>query len=105
MYNGPSDGKRFLLIALGAVWLMAFVYAFLAFASAPNTTEDAQAATKPQIYLGWQGVAGVVAFAVYGVGRAWEPGSATRRLSGVPILLAFLQAIAIIGIYLWGRTS
>lgn len=102
MDNGPSDGRRFLLIALGAVWLMAFVYAFVAFFSVPQA-EIAQAASKAEAYLGWQGVASIAAFAIFGVGLAWERGSATRRLSVVPLLLALLQAAAIIVIFSWAE--
>lgn len=104
MGDGPNDGKRFSLIALGAVWLMSFIYAFFAFTAAPmDTVSDAR--TNPEAYLGWQGVAGIAAVAIYGVGLAWERGSATRRLSLVPLLLAFLQALAIFGIFLWAHWS
>ena len=97
MSDGPSDSRRLLLIALGAVWVMAFVYAFVAYASTPNNPTGDQM-SRPAVYLGWQGIAGMAAVALYGVGSAWEKGSAVRRLSRVPIALAFLQATAILAI-------
>ncbi|NNE87292.1 MAG: hypothetical protein HKN27_04390 [Silicimonas sp.] len=102
MDDGPGDGRRFLLIALGAVWLMAFVYAFVAYAHAPREAAGfPDGLNKPAVYLGWQGIAGIAALAIYGVGLAWEKGSAARRLSKLPILLAFLQGMAILAILFW----
>lgn len=88
MDDGPSDGRRFLLIVLGAVWLMAFVYAFVA---SSNTHFE----WAPLVYLGWQGIAGMVALALFGIGSAWEQGSAVRRLSRFPVILALLHLVVI----------
>jgi hypothetical protein len=96
MSNEPSDNKRLMLIAFGAVWLMAFIYAFVASA---NTHFEWQ----PLIYLGWQGIAGMVAVAVYAIGRVWEKGTTIRRMSRVPLLLAGLHVIALLGIWTWAR--
>lgn len=101
----PSDTKRFLLIALGAIWLMAFVYAFVAYATAPYEAAGfPDGLNKPAVYLGWQGIAGIAAVAIYGVGLAWERGSGARRLSRLPIILAFLQAMGVLGVLFWMDT-
>lgn len=88
MDDEPSDIRRFLLILIGAVWLMSFVYAFMAHS-------DTHFEWAPIVYLGWQGIAGMAAVALYGIGSAWEKGSAVRRLSRVPVVLALLHVIAI----------
>lgn len=100
MGDGPSDGRRLLLIVLGAGWLMSFLYAFFAFAS---VSSDASVATRSEAYLGWQGVAGVMAVAIFGVGLAWERGSPTRKLSIAPLMLAFLQGLSVTGFFFWSN--
>lgn len=94
MADTPSDTRRFLLMALGALWLMTFAYAFVAYS---NTHFEWNIA----VYLGWQSIAGIAAVAIYGVGLAWEKGSATRRLSRLPVIVALLQTIAILAIFAW----
>ncbi|MEP0090227.1 MAG: hypothetical protein ABJM02_07325 [Paracoccaceae bacterium] len=94
MDKTPSDARRFLLMALGALWLMAFSYAFVAYS---NTHFE----WKHGVYLGWQGIAGIAAVAIYGVGLAWEKGSAARRLSRLPVIMAILQILAIAAVFIW----
>ena len=60
-----SDGRRFLATCLAALWLMAFCYAFVAFwTTAPEGEGFVRGMNKPLVYLGWQGIAGMLALAL-----------------------------------------
>ncbi len=87
---------------LFAAWVLAFGYAFVAFWTTAPTGEGFTRGTNRVVtYLGWQGVAGMVAIAVWGVGRGWPKGSSARWLSVVPMALALLHVAAIVAIVLW----
>ena len=99
-----SDGRRLLLTGLMALWALAFAYAFVAFwTTAPSGDGFGRGLNRVVTYLGWQGIAGMLAVAIWGVGRGWPKGSSARRLSAVPIALALLHALAIAAIVLWAR--
>ena len=98
----PSDKQRLLLTGLFALWAVVFLYAFVAYARAPYEGAGyPDGLNKPAVYLGWQGIAGMLALAIFGVGRRWPKGNGVRGLSAVPIILAILQGIAILGILWW----
>ena len=97
-----SDGRRLLLMALYAAWVFVFAYAFVAYARAPYEGAGfADGLNKPAVYLGWQGVAGMLALGVFGVGLGWPKGSGVRRLASVPLLLAVLHIVAVVGVTIW----
>lgn len=99
-----TDGRRLLLTLLSAVWALAFVYAFAAFWTTVPTGEGFVRGTNRVVsYLGWQGIAGMLAVAIWGIGRGWPPGASTRRLSAVPIALALLHVAAIGFVIVWAR--
>ena len=78
---------------------MAFLYAFTTFAQAPFEGGGmTKSIGKPAAYLGWQGIAGIFAIAVFGVGLSWQKGSGVRRMSRLPILLAVVQGILSLGV-------
>lgn len=102
--SDPGDGQRFLLTALMAIWLAAFLYAFVSFAtSAPTGEGFVRGANRVMSYLGWQGIAGMIAIAVFPVGRRWPKGSAIRTMASVPLGIAVLHILAIVGVFLWAR--
>ena len=82
---------------------MAFAYAFVAAAIAEPPGGGSLALGRARAYLGWQGVAGMLAVATFGIGRRWPRASAVRRLSIVPLAIALLHAIAIGAVLLWAR--
>ena len=105
MRSVPSDGKRFLLMALGARWVMSFVYAFVAAATTPEQISESDVGlNRFGAFLEWQAVACIIAVAVFGVGIAWEKGSAVRRLTYLPVLLALILAAGVIGAAIWSQT-
>lgn len=97
-----SDGRRFLLMAVYAAWVIVFVYAFVAYAQAPYEGAGfPDGMNKPAVYLGWQGLAGMLALAVYGIGLGWPKGSAVRSLAALPLIVAMLHLLAIGAVILW----
>ena len=89
-----------------AAWLFAFGYAFFAFAtSLPEGDGFVRGMNRITAYLGWQGIAGMTAIALFAVGRGWPKGSAVRRMSVVPLGAAALHVVAIVGIILWAGAS
>ncbi|MEM7717906.1 MAG: hypothetical protein AAF222_01770 [Pseudomonadota bacterium] len=91
--KGPGDEVRFLLTLLLTLWLLSYGYSMFAL---PDLEEarlalagDRDLSTVSH-FLGWQGIAGGLAFAVFGVSRLWPQGAAARQLGNLPILLALL---------------
>ncbi|MBT8418548.1 MAG: hypothetical protein KJO42_14005 [Silicimonas sp.] len=99
-----SDARRLLLAVLYAAWVMVFVYAFFAYARAPYEGAGfPDGLNKPAVYLGWQGIAGMLAIAVFGVGWGWPKGSAVRGLAVVPLVIAGLHLLAIAVVIFWAE--
>jgi len=104
--SDPGDSKRLFLTALFAAWVLAFGYAFVAFATTePGGGGFVRGINRITAYLGWQGIAGMVSIALFAVGRAWPKGAAVRRMSVVPLALAILHVVAILAVILWARSS
>ena len=100
----PSDAKRLLLTFLFAAWLLAFAYAFVAYmTTSPTDIGLTRGLNRVTAFLGWQGVAGILAVAVFAIGNAWPRASGIRRLSRIPLGLALFQTAAIIAVILWAR--
>ncbi len=93
--TGPGDGARLWLTVLFAAWIMAFAFAFYAAAvSSPGSV-------RAVAFLGWQGVAGIIAVAVFGISRQWPKGATVRTLGAVPLILAALIVLGILGMAFW----
>ena len=93
---------RLALTVLGALWLMAFVYAFVAARETAQTAWGLSAGAEVLgTFLGWQGLALLFAIACFGVSRGWPKGSGVRRLGAVPLGLAFLMVLGFLGVIAW----
>jgi hypothetical protein len=103
MDENKRETRTLVLMLLLAGWLLAYgtsIYALL-------STPDIAAATLPALkrtvgFLGWQAVAGTIAFGCWGVGRAFPRGSGIGRVSAVPLamavaLLVVISAMAVFG--------
>lgn len=99
----PTDSRRLVLIGLFAVWVLCFGYAFVAAALAERPGGGSIWTGRARAYLGWQGLAGMAALAVFAVGRNWPKGDSVRRLSRLPIGLALVHVALIVGVILWAR--
>ncbi len=99
-----SDTRRLWVTVLYASGALAFGYSFIAFwTTEPEGEGFVRGFNKVGVYLGWQGIAGMVALGLWGVGRGWPKGAPARRLTAVPLGLALLQVAGIIGVMLWAR--
>lgn len=103
--KGPGDGVRLLLTVLLAGWVMSYAYSMFELSAFWGKALDFQVNLTDQpvlLFLGWQGIAGLFAIAIYGVSRLWPRGAAARQVSNLPLLLAFLLIAAICGLVLLG---
>ncbi|MBT8408859.1 MAG: hypothetical protein KJN93_04460 [Alphaproteobacteria bacterium] len=95
--SGPGDGARLLMTVLIAAWIAAFAFGFFAHVALPSDP----ATDSPNVFLGWQAVAGIIAIAVFGVSRQWPKGAAVRRLGAFPLIVAVLVALGTLGVVFW----
>ncbi len=104
--KGPGDEVRLLLTVLLAGWVLAYGYSLVELRRLGPTDEliaNGFAFTPAMSFLGWQGIAGLLALAIYGVSRLWPNGSATRQICGLPLLLAFLLILGIAALLVLGN--
>ena len=100
----PTETRHLLLIGLLALWLIAFVYAFVAFATSDPTGDGfTRGLNRVGRFLGWQGIAGLIALAAFGVSRAWPKGAAIRKIAQIPFMIALLQVTGLVAVLLWAR--
>ncbi len=102
--NSKEDSRALLLMGLLALWLAAYGYSVVVLV----TTQPVPAATIPEAkrmvgFLGWQGVAGMVAFACWGVGWSFPRGSGIRRVAAVPIVMALALVLVMAGLAVFGN--
>ena len=92
----------FLVTVLFAVWAIAFAYSFVTVAVSPAEGSGfTRGANRIATFLGWQGIAGLLALCIFGVARAWTPGSSVRRLAAVPLGLAAALIAVFLGVAGW----
>ena len=102
MIDEEKQEPRFLLTVFAALWVLAYVYSFVAFATtAADDMGFTRGMNRVTAFLGWQGVAGIFAFCLFGVSRSWPKGSNVRRNAAVPLILAILLVLAILGVNFW----
>lgn len=102
MSSGDKARPYFLLTLLFALWAGAFLYGFFAFYMAePEASGLAWGANRIRSFLGWQGIAGLLALWVFALSRAWGAGTSVRRLARVPLGLALCLMAAIAGVIVW----
>lgn len=90
------DTRRLWLMILGSAWALAWAGSFVvAWLTEPEGEGFARGLNRVTAFLGWQGIAALLAVAIWGVGRSWPPGSSVRRLSRAPFSLAALLAAAL----------
>lgn len=106
--RGPGDGARMALTVLLALWVMAYGYSLFELPplEAVRGVDGAKLDFAPALhFLGWQGIAGILAVAVYGVSRLWPRGAAARQLGSLPLWLAFLLIAVIAALVLAENTQ
>ncbi len=92
-----------LLMALLALWLGAYIYSVVVLVAAGPEVEATLPYLKRDIgFLGWQGVAGIIAFGCWGVGWSFPKGTGIRRISGLPLGMALAMVLVISGMSVFG---
>ena len=97
--TAETDERRtLLLMALMALWLATYGFSVLLLV----TTKPAASAALPDMnrivgFLGWQGIAGMIAFACWGVGWSFPKGAGIRRISAVPLVMALALIVVMVG--------
>lgn len=100
--NKPNDNVKFLLTALYAGWVLAFVYSFIAYVRAPYEGAGfPDGLNKAAVFFGWQGIAGILALGVYAVSLQWPRFSGVRQISVLPMFLAALVLAGLVFLILW----
>lgn len=97
MADDNRERNLLVLMVLLALWLGAYGYslfvvlnaASVASATLPDTAASAG-------FLGWQAIAGVIAFACWAVGRTFPGDTGIRRISGVPLGMALAVVIGLV---------
>lgn len=101
--KGPGDTARLLLTVLLALWVFAYGYSLVelsALAASGRPLGEGLDLGSSLHFLGWQGIAGVIAVGVFGVSRLWPRGAAARQLGNLPLALAFLLVAVIAALIL-----
>ena len=91
-------------MVLLALWCAAWVYSVVFLMNTDPTGDGfTRGVNRITGFLGWQGVAGMLAFAVWGVGLGFPKGSGIRRTSAVPLGTALALILLIVGMVVWAR--
>ncbi len=91
----PTDGSRLLLTVLISVWAFAVVFGVYVYVTASDAMEG------QRNFVGWQAIAGIVGFAIFGVSRRWPKGGPMRRFGAIPIVLAGLLALGVLSVFIF----
>ena len=95
--------NRILLILLAA-WTVAFLGAFLAFYLTPASDFGLAAGwNKVGVFMGWQGVAAVLAILAAVASRAVPKGERLRWIGLVPVGFLILLVAGVVGLIVWAN--
>ena len=85
-----------LVLGLMALWMGAWLISLWAWIL---REEPSQGISNLQTALGWQGIAGMIAFAIWAVGFGLPSENGVKRLSAVPLgMSAFVCGLVIFGV-------
>ncbi len=88
-----------LLMVLLALWVAAWGYSIFFLTLSPDKDGGI---TRSVGFLGWQGVAGILAFGCWGIGWSFPKGSGIRRVSAVPLVMALALLVVGLGMAMFG---
>ena len=85
------------MMVLYSAWVLTWAGSFASFIVVePAGSGFTRGLNQLTTFLGWQGVAAMISFAVLGAGRSWPPRHPIRRASLLPIGLALGLAAVIV---------
>ncbi len=103
MAQNRQEFRVLALMVLLAAWLAAYGYSIVHLLGSGATPAAPVPGLGPLSgFAGWQGVAGMIAFACWGIGHSLPAGSGVRRVSGVPLALALVLVLVGIGMAVLG---
>ena len=98
-----SDGARLALTVLLTAWVLAAAYSVYGFLTTePIGDGFTRGLNRISTYLGWQGVAAMIAVPIYAIGRKWPKGATVRSLSWVPLAIALMHIAALAALWVYG---
>ncbi len=104
MGKDSQETRTLLLMVLLAVWVAIYGYSLFFLMTTPVSGDGfTRGLNRVTGFLGWQGVAGMVAFACWGIGWSFPKGSGIRRMSGVPLGLVLALLFVGVGMVMFGR--
>ncbi len=103
MVETRDDSRVFMLMALFAMWAAAWGYSLVPLIAEPAEARSAGGLDRLTGFLGWQGIAGMIALALWGMARGLPRRSGIRRISVLPLGMAFALVLALIGVAIWAR--
>jgi len=102
MAQNRQETRALLLMVLMALWLAAYGYSvYYGLRTDPTGDGFTRGLNRVTGFLGWQGVAGILAFACFGVGRSFPKGSDIRRISAVPLGMAVALILGLTAWSIW----
>lgn len=97
-----TDRNRLYLIVLMSLWVLAFGYSFVAFATAElDDMGFTRGLNRIEAFLGWQAIASFLTLPVLIISRRWPKGSGVRRFGAVPFACAVLLVLGLLGVFGW----
>lgn len=97
MTEGGHERRLWILMGLLALWLAAYGYSIVVLLGTdPPMDGVARSTDRWTVFLGWQGVAGITATAIWGVGRGFPKRTGIRRISAVPLGMALALVILVL---------
>ncbi len=101
--DSHEERRSMILMGLLALWVAAWGYSVFVLATAPAPAgETVRGLNRASGFLGWQGVAGMIAFACWGIGWSFPKKSGIRRISAVPLGMALALVVAVVGMAMFG---
>ena len=97
MAEDGHERRLWLVMGLLALWLAAYGYSIVIILGADPATDGAtRSPGRWTGFLGWQGVAGITALAIWGVGQGFPKRTGIRRISAAPLGMALALVMLVL---------
>lgn len=106
MNERRDETRTLLLMVLLALWLGAWGYSvYYLLTTAPEGSSFTRGMNRISGFLGWQGVAAMLAFACWGIGWSFPKGTGIRRVSMVPMGMALALILVVAGMVVFAGAA
>jgi len=97
MADEDSQTRQFWLMVFLAIWVGAFGYSFTFLMIEPTGSGFTRGMNRTAGFFGWQGIAAMLAFALWAIGRSFPKRSGVRRISAVPLGMTLALILILLG--------